>query len=180
MRIALYFAQHGACGTLLSPKCFAHPKDRNKGGHCLRSKKEYENFLLNLKFKTERVGNSGSFIRSALGGNPAFSGMEIQILGDRGGAPNIHSTGCIYAAVARKKNMSESAGEWNHILIACLERNVFITMNRQDIVDVDLDEYAVPIEKHSPLKTRLTKGYIGLQDHGSPIPFRNIRVREMR
>ncbi len=151
-----------------------------KGGFWLRTEKEYENFLLDLEFRISKGGNSGIFIRSALAGNPAYSGMEIQILDDYGKAPNTHSTGCIYAAVAPSKNMSKPAGEWNHILIGCIGRNVFIVMNGEDMVDVNLDEYEKPLEKHPSLKERLTKGFIGLQDHGSPVSFRNIHVEEMR
>jgi hypothetical protein len=150
-----------------------------KGGYWLRSQKEYENFLLSLEFKISKGGNSGIFIRSARDGNPAFSGMEIQILDDDQKAPNAHSTGSIYAAVPPSRNMSKPAGEWNYILIGCIGRNVFIVMNGEDIVDINLDQYDTPLEKHSPLKERLTKGFIGLQDHGSPVSFRNIRIKEL-
>jgi hypothetical protein len=150
-----------------------------KGGFWLRTEKEYEDFLLDLEFRISKGGNSGIFIRSAEAGNPAYSGMEIQILDDNGKAPNTHSTGCIYAAVAPNKNLSKPPGEWNHILIGCLGRNVFIVMNGESVVDINLDDYGKPLEKHSPLKERLPKGYIGLQDHGSPVSFRNIRIKEI-
>jgi hypothetical protein len=76
--------------------------------------------------------------------------------------------------------MSKPAGEWNHIFIGCLKRNVFMVMNGEDIVDINLDEYNKPLEGHSPLKERLTKGFIGLQDHGSPVSFRNIGIKEIK
>ena len=65
-------------------------------------------------------------------------------------------------------------------IIACKGRNVFIVMNGEDIVDVNLGEYDEPLERHSPLKSRLTKGFFGLQDHGSSVSFRNIRIKEMQ
>ena len=151
-----------------------------KGGYWLRSNNEYEDFLLDLEFKISEGGNSGIFIRAAESGNPAFSGMEIQILDDHGRNPSTHSTGCIYAAVAPSKNMCKPAGEWNHIFIGCLERNVFIVMNGEGIVDINLDDYDKPLEGHSALKERLTKGFIGLQDHGSPVSFRSIRIKEIK
>lgn len=151
-----------------------------KGGGWLRSNNRYENFLLDLEFRISKGGNSGIFIRAAESGDPAFSGMEVQILDDNGRKPGTHSTGCIYAAVAPSKNMSKPASEWNHILIGCLGRNVFIVMNGEAIVDVDLDEYDKPLEGHSALKDRLTKGFIGLQDHGSPVSFRNIGIKEIK
>jgi hypothetical protein len=150
-----------------------------KGGYWLRSNQMYENFLLSLEFKISERGNSGIFIRSAESGNPAFSGMEIQILDDHGRDPGTHSTGCIYAAVKPGRNMSKLAGEWNHVFIGCLGRNVFIVMNGEDIVDVNLSDYTERLENHAPLSTRLRKGFIGLQDHGSPVSFRNIRVKEV-
>ncbi len=150
-----------------------------QGGYWLRSNQMYENFLLSLEFKISERGNSGIFIRSAESGNPAFSGMEIQILDDHERDPGTHSTGCIYAAVKPKKNMSNPAGEWNHILIGGLGRNVFIVVNGEDIVDVNLDDYTERLENHGPLSTRLRKGFIGLQDHGSPVSFRNVRVKEL-
>ncbi len=151
-----------------------------KGGFWLRSNEQHENFLLDLEFKISKGGNSGIFIRSGESGNPAFSGMEIQIMDDCGRPPDTHSTGCIYAAVAPSKNMSRPAGEWNHMFIGCLGRNVFIVMNGEGIVDVDLDEYDKPLEGHSALRERLTNGFIGLQDHGSPVSFRNIGIKEIK
>jgi len=151
-----------------------------KGGYWLRSGRQYKDFLLDLEFKISKRGNSGIFIRSDKEGNPAFSGMEIQILDDRDRRPGTHSTGSIYGSVAPPENMSKPAGEWNHILIGCIERNVFIVMNGEDIVDVNLDDYDKRRGSHKSLKDALTKGYIGLQDHGRPVWFKNIRIKEIQ
>ncbi len=143
-----------------------------EGGGWLRSDKQYENFVLRLEFRISKGGNSGIFIRSALEGNPAFTGMEIQILDDHGREPAPYTTGAIYDAVAPKKNMSKPAGEWNFVEIICSGPWVVVAMNGEEIVRVNMDE-------HPKLKDRLRKGYIGLQNHGSRVEFRNIRIKEL-
>ncbi|MFN3422226.1 MAG: DUF1080 domain-containing protein, partial [Armatimonadota bacterium] len=100
-----------------------------EGGGWLRSDKQYENFVLRLEFRISKGGNSGIFIRSALEGNPAFTGMEIQILDDHGRDPASNTTGAIYGAVAPKKNMSKPAGEWNCVEIICSGPWVVVAMN---------------------------------------------------
>jgi hypothetical protein len=143
-----------------------------EGGGWLRSDKQYENFVLRLEFRISKGGNSGIFIRSALEGNPAFTGMEIQILDDHGREPAPYTTGAIYDAVAPKKNMSKPAGEWNFVEIICSGPWVVVAMNGEEIVRVNMDE-------HPKLKDRLRKGYIGLQNHGSRVEFRNICIKEL-
>ncbi|MCX7967101.1 MAG: DUF1080 domain-containing protein [Armatimonadetes bacterium] len=144
-----------------------------EGGGWLRSDKQYENFVLRLEFRISKGGNSGIFIRSALEGNPAFTGMEVQILDDHGRTPSPHTTGSIYDAVAPQKNMSKPAGEWNFVEIICRGPWVVVAMNGEEIVRTNMDE-------HPKLKERLRKGYIGLQNHGNRVEFRNICIKELR
>lgn len=153
-----------------------------EGSGWIRPKKEYEDFVLRLEYKISQGGNSGIFIRTSEKGRPAFQGMEIQILDDYKKEPTKKGTGAIYAAVAPKKNMSKPAGEWNQVEITCEGRQVRVWMNGEQIVDVNLDEHPEELkdEKPStPLKDRIPKGYIGLQNHKSPVSFRNIRIKEL-
>lgn len=143
-----------------------------EGRGWIRPKREYENFVLRLEYKISPGGNSGVFIRTTEEGRPAYQGMEIQILDDQGKEPTKKSTGAIYDAVAPKRNMSKPAGEWNQMEIGCLGRQVRVWMNGEQIVDVDLDEYP-------ELRSRLPRGYIGLQNHGVPVEFRNVRIKEL-
>ncbi len=121
-----------------------------EGGGWLKSDEEYDDFILSLEYKISKEGNSGIFVRAARTGNPAFTGMELQILDDYGKRPGAHSTGSIYAAVAPSKNMSRPAGECNQIIIGCLGRNVYIVMNGQDIADINVDEYNKPLKRAFP------------------------------
>ena len=137
-----------------------------KSGSWLRSAKEYSNFTLELEYAINARGNSGVFIRSSLEKNPAFTGHEMQILDDHGREPKKSSTGALYDVVAASKNMSKPAGEWNQVRIDCDGPRIRVTMNGEGIIDYKTD--------------RLTRGYIGLQNHDTNcvVRFRNIRITE--
>ena len=51
-------------------------------GGWLATLRQYDDFKLSLEFRVPPGGNSGVFIRSPLEGDPAYTGMEIQILDD--------------------------------------------------------------------------------------------------
>jgi len=137
-----------------------------KSGSWLRSAREYSNFTLELEYAINARGNSGIFIRSALEKNPAFTGHEMQILDDHGREPKKSSTGALYDVIAASKNMSRPAGEWNQVRIDCDGPRIQMTMNGEAIIDYRT--------------ARLTRGYIGLQNHdtNAVVRFRNIRVTE--
>jgi len=135
-----------------------------KSGSWLRSEKQYSDFTLELDYAINAAGNSGIFIRSALEKNPAFTGHEMQITADNGRAPTKGSAGSLYDVIAASKNMSKPADEWNHVRITTTGRRIQINWNGEQTIDYETD--------------RLTKGYIGLQNHDarSVVKFRNIRI----
>jgi hypothetical protein len=137
-----------------------------KSGSWLRSEKEYSDFILELEYAINARGNSGVFIRSALEKNPAFTGHEMQILDDHGREPKKSTSGALYDVVAARKNTSKPPGEWNQVRIETKGKRIQITMNGEPIIDYETD--------------RLTRGYIGLQDHdtNAVVKFRNIRITE--
>jgi len=135
-----------------------------KSGSWLRTKKQYSDFILELDYAINQGGNSGIFIRSALEKNPAFTGHEMQIIADDGRQPTKGSAGSLYDVIAATKNMSKPAGEWNHVRIVTKGRHIQVNWNGEQTIDYETD--------------RLTKGYIGLQNHDakSVVKFRNIRI----
>jgi hypothetical protein len=138
----------------------------------LRTARTYADFVLRLEFAISPGGNSGVFLRSLLEGRPAYNGMEVQILDDAGEPPGVKSTGALYDAVAPAKNPARPAGEWNTLEALCQGDHVRIAINGETVVDVRLGE-------HESLKDRPREGYIGLQNHHSPVRFRNVRVHEL-
>lgn len=153
-------------GVIVGRKGVSWTTNPEKSGSWLRSEKEYSNFVLEFEYAVNAKGNSGVFIRSAIEKNPAFTGHEMQILDDHGREPKVFTTGALYDVVAAKKNMSKPAGEWNKARITCTGKRIQINLNGEDIVDYET--------------SRLTRGYIGLQNHDehAVVKFRQIRITE--
>ena len=85
-----------------------------KGGGWLSTEAEYADFELKLEFKSPPGGNSGVFLRAPWQGNPAFAGMEIQVLDDA--APEYKTLqdyqycGSLYDVVAANPRGTKPAG----------------------------------------------------------------------
>ena len=153
-----------------------------EGAQWLATEAEYDDFDLSLEFKLPEDGNSGVFIRAPREGTPYVDGMEIQLLDDRGEKwKNLNPdqfTGAIYAAAAPDQRATKPAGEWQSMRIRCFGRSCQVWVNGEQVIDADLDEVAGKFGKKIPGLNR-SRGVIGLQNHGDPVSFRNIRIREL-
>lgn len=154
------------------------------GGHggWLSTKQEYDNFKLELEFRVPPGGNSGVFVRAPHEGNPAYQGMEIQILDDYAQQwanlrPNQY-TGSIYDVQAPSKRATKKANEWQKMVIVCKGPKVQVIVNGTVIVDTDVNKHEDKLATHPGLKR--TTGYIGLQDHGQRIDYRNIKITKLK
>lgn len=151
------------------------------GGNWIATTREFGDFKLSLEFKSPPGGNSGVFIRAPREGNPAFEGSEIQILDDYSDRykelKSYQYCGSVYATIAPSKRVTRPAGEWQRMVIRAQGPKIQVTLNGERIIDGDLSEHLDKIKDHPGLQ-RL-KGYIGLQNHDTPMYFRNILVREL-
>ncbi len=150
-----------------------------RGSQWLRTDREYADFELSLEFKIPEDGNSGVFVRAPAAGAPWVEGFEIQILDDEGPRwanlqPNQY-TGAIYAVQAPSKRVTKPAGQWQSMRIRLDGRRCAVWVNGQQVLDADLDTLAERFPDTPGLKRE--KGYIGLQNHSSPVYYRNIRIR---
>ncbi len=150
-------------------------------GGWLATLRQYDNFRLALEFRVPAGGNSGVFLRAPLEGDPAYTGMEIQVLDDyaesyRDLSP-FQYTGSIYGVQAPSERASKQAGEWQKMVITARGKQIEVVLNGRKIIDTDLTYYSYKVESHPGLLR--DGGYIGLQNHGSRIEFRNIRIREL-
>jgi hypothetical protein len=183
-------------------KCLGGP------GGWLRTEKEYTDFELRLEFKNTPKTNSGVFLHATEKGNPAFTGMEIQILDDAGNqTPGKGSTGAVYAAIAPAVVATKPPAEWNSYEITLKGTSLTVVLNGQKLYSVDLadpklnEEVAKSAEaefkarvakaekegkkppqevEYKPFPQRAKTGFIGLQNHGHEIEFRNIRIKELK
>ena len=147
--------------------------------------KEYGDFIFRFQVKLPPGGNNGVGIRTPLKGNPAYVGMEIQVLdnsGDRyqGKLQPYQYHGSIYGVVPAKRGHLKPVGEWNCQEIMCKGSHVKITLNGTVIVDADLDKIDKTIDGRPHPGLHNKKGYIGFLGHGSRVEFRNIRIKELK
>jgi len=138
----------------------------------LTTARKYKNFILDLEFKIDKGGNSGVFLRVGDPKNQVSSGFEIQIL-DTHGKQQVgeHDCGGVIGTAAPSKNMAKPAGEWNRYTITCQGTQLKVVFNGEQIIDLQLDKSAV--------KNRPLEGYIGFQDEGKPVWYRNVRIKEL-
>jgi len=151
-----------------------------RGGGWLSSTEEYADFKLELEFRMPEGGNSGVFLRAPHQGDPAYTGMEVQILDDYAEEYSElkawQYTGSIYGLQAPTKRVSKKAGEWQKMVILCDGPEVKVSLNGTPIIEANLIDFMHKEDDHPGIKRR--KGYIGLQNHSTKIEYRNIYLTE--
>jgi hypothetical protein len=158
-----------------------------KGGSWLMTEKEYGDFELFVEFKMPKKGNSGVALRAPFMGDPAYQGMEIQLLDDENykGLRPTQYTGSIYDVVAPSKNVTKPAGEWQKIHITAKGRQITVELNGTKIVDANLDDYKDRVKADPEKKLAAhpglarTSGHLGLQSHDGRVEFRNLFVKPL-
>ena len=153
------------------------------GGGYLALDKEYSDFELQLEYRLPKAGNSGVGLRFPPGGWPSTQGMEIQLLDDAdpqyAKLSSVHKNASIYSFVGPKVNAAKPAGEWNKIAIRCEGPHIRIKLNGKTVQDVNIEELTKKGKGGSALTERPRSGLVGLQSHGDPVDFRNIKIREL-
>ncbi|MDP8245077.1 MAG: DUF1080 domain-containing protein [Candidatus Hinthialibacter antarcticus] len=166
----------------------------------VRTKKAFTNFELVVQWKhLKSAGNSGVFIWAPIEALTDIkpdtlpnSGIEVQIL-DHGYTVNYEKSsgkkgdwfstnGDVFPVGKSKlnpfpplspngarsfpsKNLSKGVGEWNHYYVRAINGEVRLWVNGEEVSG---GNNAVP-----------STGHICLESEGSPIEFKNLRVREL-
>ncbi len=157
------------------------------GGGYLLTDKEYGDFELRLEYRLAKPGgNSGVGLRTPKDGDPAYAGMEIQLIDDEGWQKvngggelaDYQHTGSVYDVQAAKGRANKPVGEWNAVRIVCKGRRVTVEQNGKELVAANLDDYAAKADKHPGLKRE--KGHIGFQSYNIRVEFRNVAIKEVK
>lgn len=149
----------------------------------------YGDFILELEFKVPEKANSGVFLRTADLKDPVYTGIEVQVANSHG-QTNLSRTGtagAIYDCLAPARNTVKPPGEWNRYRITCQDNKIRIVLNGEQIIDMDLNQWSEPNKNPDGSKNKFgvalkdfaRKGYLGLQDHGRPVSYRNIRIKKL-
>lgn len=163
----------------------------SRGGWLL-TEKDYADFELRFEYKMPKLGNSGVALRAPLGADPAYAGMEIQLLDDKTWVERypalkpVQLTGAIYDVVAPSKDATKPAGEWSTMRIVAQGRKVLVELNGMVIVDANLDDHKDRVKEDTEKKLRAHPGLermtgrLGFQSHDGRVEFKNVRVKELK
>jgi hypothetical protein len=165
----------------------------SKGAGDLITTKQFTDFELRLEFKIAPDGNSGVMWHvSEKFGAPYESGPEYQILdsfaktGFQAEVAKGNMAGAFYDIIPVKAEISKPAGEWNEGVIRIVGSKITLSINGKVTADVDstTDEFKAMLAKSKFAKwdhfNKETTGHICFQDHGNPVSFRSIRIKEIK
>ncbi len=151
------------------------------GGGWLLTEKEYKNYEFTLEYKLSKGANSGVALRTPEKGDPAYVGMEIQLIDDEGWPGKLadyQHTGSIYDVAPAKKQNNKPIGEWNKMKITCDGPKVKIELNGEVLVDANLDDHKkAKGEKHPGILRE--GGRVGVQSYNTRVEFRNLFIKPL-
>ncbi|WP_282134118.1 3-keto-disaccharide hydrolase [Seonamhaeicola maritimus] len=196
-------------GTLTFNTELGLEQDYKGGKDIIYGAEEFDNFELYLEWKLPEGGNSGIFYHLKEGHkSPPIVAPEYQLIDDLG-YTKIHDitkynlslgythkpeelkplqrTGSDYAMHPADtiNKILHPIGEWNSSKIVFTPKNVEHWLNGKKLLsfvpwDVEWHEKKNSDKwKNSPDYGKYKTGFIGLQDHASPIWFRNIKIKKL-
>jgi sugar phosphate isomerase/epimerase len=149
------------------------------------TKEKYGDFVLDLEFKLDPETNSGVFIRTGDIVEWLHTAIEVQILDSYGKRiPEKFDCGAIFDCLAPSRNMVKKPGEWNRYTITAKANKIYVVLNGQQVIDMDLDQWTTAHKNPDGSANKFNTAYkemprvgnIGLQYHGHPVWFRNIKI----
>jgi len=176
-------------------KVFTAP-DKKPGqgsnGDILFATKKFKNFELSVDWKASKMANSGIFydVREVPGQPIYYAAPEVQVLDNVDATDNkidSHLAGSLYDILPADPKTVHTTGSWNTIVIKVKDGKVTHVQNGVEVCSYTLwtPEWDAMVAK-SKFKTFpgftegiAKEGFIGLQDHGYPVWFRNIKIREL-
>ena len=160
-------------------------------GYDIVTTRKFSNFELSVDWKISPKGNSGIFyhvVEDTMYHSPYETAPEYQLIDDLGWPDKLEEwqkTGADYAmhtADTLAKHLNP-VGEWNTSRIIFNNNHVEHWLNGKKIVEFtsytdDWNRRRMEGKwKGFPGYARAKEGPVGLQNHGSPIWFRNIKIR---
>jgi serine/threonine protein kinase len=147
----------------------------------LATAREYDNFELELEYRLGPMANSGVFIHAWKEGDPSGARfLEIQLIDDAGynTVGKTNGTAAVYGVLAPSPTVQSIPGSWHKMKIVSRGRRLQVFFEGQAVIDANLDDYAPTFPRIVGL-TQI-RGRIGLQNYGTLIEFRNVRIKELR
>lgn len=172
-----YFAQEGMI--------VCQPSGHGSGN--LYTEKEYGDFVFRFEFQLTPGANNGLGIRTPLTGDAAYVGMELQILDNEAeiyrNLKEYQYHGSVYGVIPAKRGFLKPVGEWNTQEVKAIGNHITVTLNGEVILDGDIAKASknntATADKREHPGLLNPSGHIGFLGHGSPLKFRNLRIKEL-
>jgi len=160
------------------------------------TKKPYDNFILDLEFKTAEGTNSGVVVYCSDKKKWIPNSIEIQIADDWSekwaSKPRSWQCGAVFGHLPAARNkVVKKPGQWNRMTVTCQGPIVTVVLNGEKVTVMDMRKWTsakknpdgsdIPGWLSRPVAELETKGYIGLQGKhaGAPIWFRNLKIKTL-
>ncbi len=151
----------------------------------------YDDFALSVEYKLTEAANSGIIFQvkeDAKYKFPYETGPEFQIIDDEGyngKLENWQVSGANYAMYSPLVKAYKPVGEWNHILLVVTDNHVTHMLNGEVVV-----EYVKYSDEWQKLRDsgkwndfpdygKFDVGHISLQNHGTKVWFRDVKIKEL-
>jgi hypothetical protein len=172
-----------------------NPRTEGDSGDIMIDKK-FSDFHLKLEWKIEEAGNSGILY---LGSEDTMyhaiymTAPEMQVLDNAAhpdaklGTNGNRQAGSLYDLIPADPQNFKGAGEWNTAELIVKDKHVKHIQNGEVVVEYEYGTqmWAALVARSkfpglNPDWTNLQEeGYIGLQDHGNNVWYRNIKIKEL-
>lgn len=146
-------------------------------------------FDFKADWKVGRLTNSGIFFfvqEEPANKNIYDTGLEMQVLDNaiyEGADENKHRAGDFFSVANARVREVNPVGEWNHVDVVKKNNRLTVSLNGFTIHEFDLNgaewkqRLAGSKLNGAPIAKGNYTGRIGLQDWGSPVWFRNVKIR---
>lgn len=170
------------------------PGEEDEYGGDIITTRKYRNFILKMEWKVEKGGNSGIFYHGIEQPTQRiyWSAPEYQVLdnenhpdANRGENGNRKSASLYDLIPPEPQDAAKPFGEWNQAKIVVDNPHVEHWLNGVKVLEYDrwtpgwYEMLRNSKFVDHPEFGDAHRGYIGLQDHGDQVSFRNIKIREL-
>lgn len=156
------------------------------GGYLLVYDKPFADFVFRCDVKMDQPScNSGIFLRVGDLEDPVQTGIEVQIESEV--EPSLHSFAAFYDLVAPAKNATRGPGKWDSVEVRCEGARITVTVNGEEVNSINCEEWDQPGRRldgtrhkfRQAIKDFPRQGYLGLQDHGHDVWYKNIKIKKL-
>lgn len=142
----------------------------------------WQDFTVRLQFRLPPGGNNGLAMRYPGKGDPAYAGVELQVLDD--GAPKYTTLkpwqfhGSVYGVVPSHRGHQRPVGEWNFQEVTVKGSRYTVVLNGTTILDADIAGLPSKLDQHVGKDNR--EGHFGFCGHGDAVEFRALQIKKLQ